>query len=91
LQLSSFIGKREAEHGIPYEIKILEEEEQQNTNQSGCMCVHQGSTDLRYINVMLFCYITPISHAVYNKKETFHASNIHNVEYNRIEYRTAGT
>ena len=62
-----------------------------NIDQGGCMYVHQASTDLRCINVMLFRYITPISHVVYNKKETFHASNIHNVEYNRIEYRTAGT
>jgi len=53
-----------------------------NTDQRGRTCVHQGSTDLRCINVMLFRYITPISHVVYNKKETFHASNIHNVEYN---------
>ena len=40
---------------------------------------------------MLFQYITLILHVVYKKKETFHASDIHNVEYNRTEYRTAGT
>lgn len=40
---------------------------------------------------MLFHYITLISYAVYNKKETFHASDIHNVERNRTEYSRAGT
>jgi len=43
------------------------------------------------IIVTLFHYITPISHVVYNKKETFHARNIYNVAHNRTEYRTAGT
>jgi len=39
------------------------------------------------IIVTLSHYITLISHVVYKRTETFHASDIHNVEYNR----TAGT